>query len=40
MGWTRKDLLTMQALDASEITMLVDTADSLQEQTTSVGIGQ
>jgi aspartate carbamoyltransferase catalytic subunit len=31
MGWTRKDLLTMQALDASEITMLVDTADSLQE---------
>src|SRR5437016_987094 len=31
MGWTRKDLLTMQALDASEITILVDTADSLQE---------
>jgi aspartate carbamoyltransferase catalytic subunit len=31
MGWTRKDLLTMQALDASEITMLVDTADGLQE---------
>ena len=31
MGWTRKDLLTMRELDASEITMLVDTADSLQE---------
>src|SRR5436309_818135 len=31
MGWTRKDLLTMQALDAGEITILVDTADSLQE---------
>jgi aspartate carbamoyltransferase catalytic subunit len=31
MGWTRKDLLTMRALDASEITLLVDTADSLQE---------
>src|SRR5918995_4002224 len=31
MGWTRKDLLTMRALDASEITMLVDTAASLEE---------
>src|SRR2546423_3224239 len=31
MGWTRKDLLTMRELDASEITLLVDTADSLQE---------
>ena len=31
MGWTRKDLLTMQALDAGEITLLVDTAASLQE---------
>jgi len=31
MVWTRKDLLTMRALDASEITLLVDTAGSLQE---------
>ncbi|OGL07296.1 MAG: aspartate carbamoyltransferase, partial [Candidatus Rokubacteria bacterium RIFCSPLOWO2_02_FULL_71_18] len=31
MGWTRKDLLTMRALDAGEITLLVDTAASLQE---------
>jgi len=31
MGWTRKDLLTMLELDASEIVLLVDTADSLQE---------
>jgi len=31
MGWTRKDLLTMRELDASEITMLVDTAASLEE---------
>ena len=31
MAWTRKDLLTMRALDASEITMLVDTAASLEE---------
>jgi len=31
MAWTRKDLLTMRALDASEITLLVDTAGSLQE---------
>ena len=31
MRWTRKDLLTMRELDASEITLLVDTADSLQE---------
>ena len=31
MGWTRKDLLTMRDLDASEIVLLVDTAASLQE---------
>jgi len=31
MGWTRKDLLTMRELDASEITTLVDTAASLEE---------
>jgi len=31
MTWTRKDLLTMRDLDAGEITLLVDTADSLQE---------
>ncbi|MBM4439091.1 MAG: aspartate carbamoyltransferase catalytic subunit [Candidatus Rokubacteria bacterium] len=31
MAWTRKDLLTMRELDASEITLLVDTAASLQE---------
>jgi aspartate carbamoyltransferase catalytic subunit len=31
MGWTRKDLLTMRELDADEITMLVDTAASLEE---------
>ena len=31
MGWTRKDLLSMRELDASEITTLVDTAASLQE---------
>ena len=31
MGWTRKDLLTMRELDAGEITMLVDTAASLEE---------
>src|SRR5215831_1606616 len=31
MGWTRKDLLSMRELDASEITLLVDTAASLQE---------
>jgi aspartate carbamoyltransferase catalytic subunit len=31
MAWTRKDLLTMRELDAAEITLLVDTADSLQE---------
>ena len=29
--WTRKDLLTMRELDASEITLLVDTAASLEE---------
>src|SRR5215208_6359593 len=31
MAWTRKDLLTMRELDASEITLLVDTAQSLEE---------
>jgi len=31
MGWTRKHLLTMRELDASEITLLVDTAASLEE---------
>jgi aspartate carbamoyltransferase catalytic subunit len=31
MAWTRKDLLTMRDLDASEILLLVDTAASLQE---------
>ena len=31
MTWTRKDLLTISALDASEIILLVDTAASLQE---------
>src|SRR5437899_9702761 len=31
MRWTRKDLLSMRELDASEITLLVDTAASLQE---------
>jgi aspartate carbamoyltransferase catalytic subunit len=31
MGWTRKDLLAMSELDASEILLLVDTAASLQE---------
>ncbi len=31
MPWTRKDLLTMRELDAGEITMLIDTAASLQE---------
>src|SRR5206468_3030476 len=31
MGWTRKHLLTMQELDASEIVLLIDTAASLQE---------
>jgi len=31
MGWTRKDLLAMRDLDASEILMLVDAAASLQE---------
>ncbi len=31
MGWTRKDLLTMRELEASEIVLLVDTAASLQE---------
>src|SRR5512134_1446509 len=31
MGWTRKDLLTMRELSASEILLLVDTAASLQE---------
>jgi aspartate carbamoyltransferase catalytic subunit len=31
MAWTRKDLLSMRELDASEITLLVDTAASLEE---------
>src|SRR5262250_1665513 len=31
MSWTRKDLLTMRDLDAAEITLLIDTAASLQE---------
>jgi aspartate carbamoyltransferase catalytic subunit len=31
MAWTRKDLLTMRDLDAGEITLLIDTAASLQE---------
>ena len=31
MTWTRKDLLSMQDLDAAEILTLVDTAGSLQE---------
>ncbi len=31
MAWTRKDLLTIRELDASEITALIDTAASLQE---------
>ncbi len=31
MPWTRKDLLTMRELEAGEITMLIDTAASLQE---------
>jgi aspartate carbamoyltransferase catalytic subunit len=31
MTWTRKDLLAMRDLDAAEITLLIDTAASLQE---------
>ena len=31
MGWTRKDLVALRELDASEILLLVDTAASLQE---------
>ena len=31
MSWTRKDLLTMRELDASDIILLIDTAASLQE---------
>ncbi len=31
MGWTRKDLLAMRDLDPAEITLLIDTAASLQE---------
>src|SRR5256884_3572778 len=31
MGWTRKHLLTMRELDASEIVLLIDTAASLRE---------
>ena len=29
--WTRKDLLAMRDLDAAEITLLIDTAASLEE---------
>jgi aspartate carbamoyltransferase catalytic subunit len=31
MAWTRKDLLTMRDLEPAEITLLIDTAASLQE---------
>jgi aspartate carbamoyltransferase catalytic subunit len=31
MAWTRKDLLTIRELDAADITMLLDTAASLEE---------
>ena len=31
MGWTRKDLVAMRDLDPAEITLLIDTAASLQE---------
>ena len=31
MGWRRKDLLTMQELDPSEILLILDTAESLKE---------
>jgi aspartate carbamoyltransferase catalytic subunit len=31
MAWTRKDLLTIRDLEAGEITLLIDTAASLQE---------
>src|SRR3989440_1219576 len=31
MAWTRKHLLAMRDLDAAEITLLIDTAASLQE---------
>ena len=31
MPWTRKDLLAMRDLDPAEITLLIDTAASLQE---------
>src|SRR5262247_1227566 len=31
MGWTRKDLLTIRDLEAAEITLLIDTAASLEE---------
>src|SRR2546426_3932879 len=31
MAWTRKDLLAMRDLDAAEITLLIDTAASLEE---------
>ena len=34
MAWTRKDLLTIRELDAGEITLLIDTAASLQEIST------
>src|SRR5881296_4768276 len=31
MGWNRKDLLSMQDLEAAEITDLLDTAESMKE---------
>src|SRR5712691_8005192 len=31
MGWKRKDLLSMQELDAAEITDVLDTAESMKE---------
>src|SRR5213593_3104826 len=31
MAWTRKDLLAMRDLDPAEITLLIDTAASLEE---------
>jgi aspartate carbamoyltransferase catalytic subunit len=34
MAWTRKDLLTIRELDAGEISLLIDTAASLQEIST------
>jgi len=31
MGWKRKDLLSMQDLEAAEITDVLDTAESMKE---------